>query len=151
MRRYCEIPVEKMTNGDKVKAIVHRMDIMGSTHVWPKFGEFTFAFEHRYIGAGDSMYLYDITATDLIFCEVDKERMKKENTDKPIPLYGKHWEMPLHDFSESFLYNVLVTLKYACKRGLTSQAYEEVLYEIGETPDNDKVDVDWWDRDRSKD
>lgn len=146
MRRYCEIPVEKMTNADKIKAMTHRMNIMGGTYVWPKFGEFTFAFENVGVGAGDSMYLYEVGMTKLIFCEMDKERMKKEGTDKPLPNYGKQWEMPIDWFSESFLYSVLMTLKYACKRSLTSQAYAEVINEIGETPETDRVDLDWWDR-----
>ena len=135
MERYCKIPVENMTNTDKVIAMVERINIMGSTHVWPEFGTFTMAFEERHVGLGDYMYLYDITSTGLVFCQMDKERMKKENTTKPLPLYGKMWRMPLNWFSEELMYSVFMTLKSVCKRSLTPNAYEEVLFEIGETPE----------------
>jgi hypothetical protein len=134
MTRYCDIPVEKMTNLDKIKSICERISRMGGVHIYPVFGTFTMASENvSYVG--DSMYLYDITSTKLVFCEIDKER--SETTDpfdgrEKKPNLSKMWNMPLNWFSESFLYNVLVTLKKECREHLTENAYKEVLFEIGE-------------------
>ena len=137
MDRYCKIPVTEMTNKDKIHAMVHRMNIMGSTHVWPEFGTHAMAFEYRRVGVAKHMWLYDIDANNVMFCPEDEERTKKEG--KPCPDYGNIWEMPLHWFSESHLYQILVTFKYACKRSLMPEAYAEVINEIGETPETDNV------------
>ena len=134
MDRYCEIPVEKMTNRDHLKAMVHRMDIMGGTHVWPEFGRFAAAFENRSVGVADHMWLYDIHCHHIVMCPEDKDRSKKEG--RPCPDYHQMWQIPLHWLSEGHLYSILVTLKDACKTQLTTKAYAEVLNEIGETPTN---------------
>lgn len=121
-----------MTNFDKIKLVVNKIASMGGVHVWPTFGTFVMSFEDVGIGVGDSMYLYDIRSTALVFCEIDKDRSKTSNQfdGKEKVACSKKWEMPLRWFSEEILHNVFVCLKNACKENLTEEAYADVMCEI---------------------
>lgn len=117
-----------MTNYDKIVAIVNRVSLFGSTHIYPRFGSFVMAFDKSNYYS-NNLYLYDITSNDLVFCSVNNNRSE---LGELYPNYQDMHCMPLHWFDDKFLYGVLVTLKAGCREYLNENAYKEVMFEIGE-------------------
>ena len=127
MRRYCDIPVEKMSNLDKIVAIANRISIFGGTSVYPKFGEFTMAFFEPISTRLNNLYIYHIGGMGITFCGVGT--IKKNGDITPSV---EHYRIPLNNFSDKYLGSILLLYKKTCKEQLTEDAYKAILHEIGE-------------------
>lgn len=122
-----------LTNAGKVRAIAEGLSSLGVS-MYPEFGGFALGLDAGFRkGSRNHLYLYSVGVGNLTFCPAE------EGTDSTNgglrPDYGHMWEIPINDFSESFLCSLLATLRAECREKLTAEAYAEVLGVIGELPE----------------